>query len=243
MGGKNAIIVDDDADTDEAVRGVIHSAFGYAGQKCSACSRVIVVGQIYEKFVSRLSAAVQDVIVGPATDPATLVGPVIDHQSQKRLLQFIEQAKSRVNLLAQKSLDDTAAAPSGYYVPPTVFGEIPAGDPLLTQELFGPVLSVVRASDFKDAIRIAVETEYALTGAVFSRSPQNIELALKEFRVGNLYVNRGSTGALVKRQPFGGFGMSGIGSKAGGPDYLLQFSVPRAVSENTIRRGFAPKEQ
>ncbi len=243
MGGKNAIIVDDDADTDEAVRGVIHSAFGYAGQKCSACSRVIVVGQIYEKFVSRLSAAVQDVIVGPATDPATLVGPVIDHQSQKRLLQFIEQAKSRVNLLAQKSLGDTAAAPSGYYVPPTVFGEIPAGDPLLTQELFGPVLSVVRASDFKDAIRIAVETEYALTGAVFSRSPQNIELALKEFRVGNLYVNRGSTGALVMRQPFGGFGMSGIGSKAGGPDYLLQFSVPRAVSENTIRRGFAPKEQ
>lgn len=242
LGGKNAIIVDDDADTDEAVRGVVQSAFGYAGQKCSACSRVIVVGDIYSKFVSRLTSAVKDLIIGPPTNPATFVSPVIDEPAYLRLKNFIDQAKKRAVVLAETPINQTLAQANGQgcYVNPIVFGEIQSGDSLLTEELFGPVLSVIRANSFVDAIRIATDSDYALTGAVFSRSPKNIELARKDFRVGNLYINRGSTGALVMRQPFGGFAMSGIGSKAGGPDYLLQFTVPRAISENTIRRGFAP---
>lgn len=242
LGGKNAIIIDDDADTDEAVKGVIQSAFGFAGQKCSACSRVIVVKDIYNKFISRLSAAVNDLIIGPPVDPATFVNPVIDEQAYLRLTTFIEEARKRAVVLAEAPQDEALMQTMGrgLYIRPIVFGEIPPGDPLLTEELFGPVLSVIKADSFLEAIKIATDSEYALTGAVFSRSPKNIELALEDFRVGNLYINRGSTGALVMRQPFGGFSMSGIGSKAGGPDYLLQFAVPRAISENTIRRGFAP---
>jgi RHH-type proline utilization regulon transcriptional repressor/proline dehydrogenase/delta 1-pyrroline-5-carboxylate dehydrogenase len=241
MGGKNAIIVDDDADTDEAVKGVLQSAFGFAGQKCSACSRVIVVGDLYPKFVARLKSAVNDLIVGPAYDPATFVNAVIDEIAYLRLRSFIEEAKKRAVVLAEtKELSKNAQA-SGNFIKPIVFAEIATNDPILSEELFGPVLAVIKANSFIDAVRIATESEYALTGAVFSRSPKNIEYALAEFRVGNLYINRGSTGALVMRQPFGGFGMSGVGSKAGGPDYLYQFTVPRAISENTIRRGFAPQ--
>lgn len=238
MGGKNAIIVDDDADTDEAVRGVLYSAFGYSGQKCSACSRVIVVGDIYEKFIHRLRQGVQALKVGPASDPGTFVGPVIDSASFTRLNETISSAKSRLKLLSE---GDETGKPK-QCVSPTIFIEVPESDFLFKEELFGPVLAVVRAVDFSEALTKALDSDYALTGAVFSRSPVNIERAVKEFRVGNLYINRGSTGALVMRQPFGGFKMSGVGSKAGGPDYLLQFAIPRAVSENTVRRGFAPEE-
>jgi len=238
MGGKNAIIVDDDADLDEAVKGVVYSAFGYQGQKCSACSRVLVVGDCYEKFIERLKEATNSITVGPASDPATIVGPVIDEEAFNRLNSAIDKASRSTTLLTRgKSAPKDKTL--GYYVSPSVFTDIEPGHWLLTTELFGPVLAVMRCSDFDDALDKALQSEYALTGAVFSRSPANIEKAKRAFRVGNLYINRGSTGALVMRQPFGGAKKSGVGSKAGGPDYLLQFVTPRSISENTIRRGFA----
>lgn len=239
MGGKNAIIIDDDADLDEAVKGVLVSAFGYQGQKCSACSRAIVVGNAYDRFVERLSQGVESIITGPASDPGTFVGPVIDEESYNRINQTIDSARRDCKLLAEgPAFDDPSG---GYYVRPAVFGDIPAGHPLLTQEIFGPVLAVMRAKDIKQAVSLALDSEFGLTGSIFSRSPSNIEYAAREFRVGNLYINRASTGALVGRQPFGGAKMSGVGSKAGGPDYLLQFVIPRTITENTVRRGFVPE--
>ncbi len=240
MGGKNAIIVDDSADFDEAIKGVIQSAFGYQGQKCSACSRVIVVGDVYEKFAERLREATRSIVVGPASDPATLVGPVIDEEAYNRIQKMIELGKADCTVLAEGLLPEKREK-APHYVRPTVFSDIPAGHPIVTREIFGPVLALMKADTFEQAVKIAIDHEYALTGAVFSRSPKNISYALEEFRVGNLYLNRGSTGALVYRQPFGGSKMSGVGSKAGGPDYLLQFVVPRVVTENTMRRGFAPE--
>lgn len=239
MGGKNAIVVDSDADLDEAVAGVLHSAFGYQGQKCSACSRAVVHELIYDAFVERLRHAVSSIAVGPTSDPATVVGPVIDEDAQKRLLGEIERGK-RESTLVVEGASPPASAPQGHYVPPVVFADVPPDHDIRCKELFGPVLAVIKVSSFAEGIRIAMNNEYGLTGGVFSRSPKNIELALDTFRVGNLYLNRGCTGALVMRQPFGGAKMSGVGSKAGGPDYLLQFVIPRAVSENTMRRGFAP---
>ena len=241
MGGKNAIIVDSDADLDEAVVGVIQSAFGYGGQKCSACSRVIVLKSVKEQFVERLKAAVASLKVGPADDPGTLCGPVVDEDSQKRLLAAIEEFDEEHEILAQ--LDVKALKKQGYFVPPTVFGDVEPDARIAQDELFGPVLAVLEARDFADAIRIANDTRFALTGGVYSRSPKNLKTARAEFRVGNLYLNRPCTGALVFRQPFGGFKMSGTGPKAGGPDYLKQFLVPTTVTENTMRRGFVPPEQ
>ncbi len=239
MGGKNAIIVDEDADLDEAVKGVLKSAFGYQGQKCSACSRVIVVGGIYEKFAKRLVEATENIIIGPASDPGSFMSAVIDDVSHRRITETINRAKLSCKLLGQGKISETLAG-EGYYVPPTIFGDVPANHELLEKEIFGPVVALVQAETFAQAIDLAVKSEYALTGAVFSRSPRNIAYAREHFRVGNLYLNRGSTGALVYRQPFGGAKKSGIGSKAGGPDYLLQFVIPRVVTENTMRRGFAP---
>lgn len=236
MGGKNAIIVDEDADLDEAVKGVIYSAFGYSGQKCSACSRVIAVGDAYETFMSRLADAAADIIVGPASDSAVLVGPVISQEAQERILASIEAAKKQDKLAFQGK-----APAQGFFVPPTIFRDVRADSALWQKEIFGPVLACAKAANFDEAVRLAVESEYKLTGGLFSRSPSNIAKAREEFRVGNLYINRGCTGAIVCRQPFGGFGMSGVGSKAGGPDYLLQFLEPRTISENTMRRGFAPE--
>ena len=237
MGGKNAIIVDEDADLDEAVKGVVTSAFGYSGQKCSACSRVLAVGECYEPFLERLAQAVNSLRVGPASDPASVVVPVIDEDAQKRLLGTIEAAKKRAKVIAEGAVPSK----SGYYVPPTVFADAPENDPLITDEHFGPLLVVERAKTFAEALEKAKRSEYGLTGGVFSRSPANLERTLQEFCVGNLYINRSCTGALVGRQPFGGAKMSGVGSKAGGPDYLLQFVIPRAITENTLRRGFAPQ--
>lgn len=241
MGSKNAIVVDSDADLDEAVKGVIESAFGYAGQKCSACSRLIVLEAVYDKLLKRLAEATKDAIVGPATDPKTVVGPLIDQDAFERLTAAIEDGKRTCRLVAQGKLPGTSE--SGFYIPPTVFADVPPGHALLTQELFGPVLAVVKASNFDEALKEAMNTEYGLTGAVFSRSPRHLGKAVREFRVGNLYLNRHCTGALVGRQPFGGARMSGVGSKAGGPDYLLQFVIPRAVTESTFRKGFAPMEE
>ena len=238
MGGKNAIIVDEDADIDEAVKGVLASAFGYSGQKCSACSRLIVVGTAYEPLLKRLADAAKDIIVGETRDPATFLGPVIDEASQKRILATIEEGAKE-----QKVLFRGTVPTSGYFVPATIFRDVHPGSALWREEIFGPVLACLQAKSFDEALALANDSQYALTGGVFSRSPTNLAKARREFRVGNLYLNRKCTGALVYRQPFGGFKMSGIGSKAGGPDYLQQFMEPRTVTENLMRRGFAPEEK
>lgn len=241
MGGKNAVIVDADADLDEAVLGVVHSAFGYAGQKCSACSRVIVVEEAYDTFCERLKGAVGDLVVGDPSHPGTQVPPVIDADAQQRLLRQIADAKKTQKVLAEAPVP--AGLDAGSYVPPTVFVDVPPDHFLMQEELFGPVVAVTRVKTFEDALKVANGTRYALTGGVFSRSPANLDKARRRFQVGNLYLNRGTTGALVARQPFGGSRMSGGGSKAGGPDYLLHFVDPRVVTENTMRRGFTPAEE
>ena len=238
LGGKNATIVDEDADFDDAIRGVLSAAFGYAGQKCSACSRLIVVGSAYEPFIQRLAAATADLIVGSASNPSSFLGPVVDKEACDRITSTISSA-SDLTLLAQAKVP-AELLQRGNFVPPTIFRDVPTNHPIWTDEIFGPVVACVQARDFDEALLLATSSEYALTGGVFSRHPQNLAKAKEEFRVGNLYINRGITGALVGRQPFGGFLMSGIGSKAGGPDYLLQFMEPRVITENTMRRGFTP---
>ncbi|MGH7479943.1 MAG: L-glutamate gamma-semialdehyde dehydrogenase [Candidatus Methylomirabilales bacterium] len=239
MGGKNAIIVDEDADLDEAVRGVVASAFGYAGQKCSACSRAIVVGSAHNAFLTRLVQAAASLKVGPPEDPGTVVGPLIDEEAYRKVLRYVEQGRREARLLLET---DVSHLKTGTYVGPTVFADVPPAATIAREEIFGPVLAVFRAAEFEEALEIANGTEYALTGGLYSRSPAHIERAKAAFRVGNLYINRKITGAIVGRQPFGGFKMSGIGSQAGGPDYLLQFMEPRTITENTLRRGFAPPE-
>lgn len=236
MGGKNAIIVDDDADLDEAIVHIIYSAFGFQGQKCSACSRVIVLEEIYDRFVKRLVEAAKSIAIGPAEDPHNYLGPVIDEKAQKKILEYVELAKQEGKVLLIR--EDIPK--KGYYVPLTIVEGITPEHRLAQEEIFGPVLAVMKVKDIDQAIKWANSTRFALTGGIFSRSPRHLEKAKKEFRVGNLYLNRGITGALVERQPFGGFKMSGVGSKAGGPDYLLQFMDPRCTTENTMRRGFAP---
>ena len=239
MGGKNAIIVDSDADPDQAVPAVINSAFGFAGQKCSAASRVIVTDRIYDSFVARLVAATREVVVDHPRRMAARVGPVIDADSHARLMAAIEQAGREARILVQR--DDVPT--TGWFVGPTL---VEVDDPALVSvardELFGPVVAIMRAMDFDHAIELANATDYALTAGIFSRSPAHIARAANEMRAGNLYINRAITGAVVGRQPFGGYGLSGVGSKAGGPDYLLQFLDPRTITENTVRQGFAAEE-
>jgi RHH-type proline utilization regulon transcriptional repressor/proline dehydrogenase/delta 1-pyrroline-5-carboxylate dehydrogenase len=238
MGGKNAIVVDADADLDEAVLGVVKSAFGYQGQKCSACSRAIVLDAVYDAFINRLVEAARSLKVGPAEDPATSVGPVIDEGARAKILQYVELGRREGREVL--AVDVGELAEQGFFVGPHIFADVPPSARIAQEEIFGPVLAVIRAADLDEAIRIANSTDYALTGGFYSRSPANLDRARRELLVGNLYLNRSITGALVGRQPFGGFKMSGIGSKAGGPDYLLQFVLPRTITENTMRRGFAP---
>jgi RHH-type proline utilization regulon transcriptional repressor/proline dehydrogenase/delta 1-pyrroline-5-carboxylate dehydrogenase len=241
MGGKNAIIVDESADLDEAVLGVRQSAFGFSGQKCSACSRAIVVGGAYETFLERMVGATKALVVGDPLLPGTDVGPVIDEASARRIREYVaiggREGRVEVELAVPAGLEARVGKP---YVGPTIVSGIRPEHRLANEEIFGPVLAVMRAKSFDEALAMANSTEYKLTGGVFSRKPSNLDRARADYRVGNLYLNRGITGALVGRQPFGGFGMSGVGSKAGGRDYLLQFVEPRAVTENTMRRGFAP---
>jgi RHH-type proline utilization regulon transcriptional repressor/proline dehydrogenase/delta 1-pyrroline-5-carboxylate dehydrogenase len=239
MGGKNAIIVDDDADLDEAVHGVAHSAFGYQGQKCSACSRAIVIGAAYEPFLARLVEATKSLKIARAEDPGSTVGPVIDADARQRILSYIAKGKQESRLAYAGDLGSLEG--QGYFVAPHIFAEVPPTATIAQEEIFGPVLAILRAENMDEALRIANGVPYALTGGLFSRSPDNIRRVRREFRVGNLYINRKITGALVHRQPFGGFKLSGTGTKAGGPDYLLQFMVPRTITENTMRRGFAPQ--
>ena len=237
LGGKNAVIVDEDADLDLAVEGVVSSAFGYAGQKCSAASRVIVVGTAGDEFRTRLAAAVESLPVGPPDDPYTVVPPVISAEARARLEEAIAAGMAEGSLLARGD----APSREGHYVAPHVFENIAPSSPLAREELFGPVLTLFHADDFGQALALALDSPFALTGGLYSRDPRNIARARENFRVGNLYLNRGTTGAVVGRQPFAGFAMSGTGDKAGGPDYVRQFTHARVVTENTMRRGFAPE--
>ncbi len=238
MGGKNGVIVDNDADLDEAVVHVIDSAFGYQGQKCSAASRVILLSEVHDRFLRRLVDAVGSLKIGPPEDPGNAIGPVIDAEARERIAEYIQFGKRQAKCV----LEMTAPA-GGFFIGPTIFRDVDPKSRLAREEIFGPVLSVLKAEDFNHALAIANDSEFALTGGIFSRSPAHIEQARKDFRVGNLYINRGITGAVVERQPFGGLKLSGIGSKAGGPDYLLQFVEPRTVSENTSRHGFVPERR
>lgn len=238
LGGKNAILVDDDADLDEAVAGALTSAFGFQGQKCSALSRLIVHESCYDRFRARLLDAMKSLKVGPAEDPSAKVGPVIDGEAHSRLLATLEKHRARVlaSLEVPAELRD-----KGYFVPPTVFEESDSQGELMQREFFGPFVTLYKAKSFDEMIEVANGVDYALTGGIYSRSPKNISEARERLEVGNLYINRGITGALVFRQPFGGFKLSGVGAKAGGPDYLLNFLEPRTITENTMRRGFAPE--
>ncbi len=237
MGGKNALIIDADADLDEAVVGAVYSAFGYQGQKCSALSRLIVLEEVYEAFVARLVEAVSDLKVGLPEEPGTVIGPVIDAEAQKRIQGYVAIGKTEAKL----AFEGVAPA-EGYFIPPTIFIDAAPDARIAREEIFGPVLTVIKARDLDEALAIANGTEFALTGGIYSRSPANIERVKREFAVGNLYINRTITGAVVARHPFGGFKMSGGGTKAGGRDYLLNFVFPRIVTENVLRRGFAPVE-
>ena len=235
MGGKNAIIIDASADLDQAVSSTVYSAFGYSGQKCSACSRVIVLEAVYDAFLERFVEATRSLNVGDTDDPSTQVGPVIDARAQQRIQDYIEKGK----LEAEMALGGEMAR-AGYFVRPTIFKNVPATAIIAQEEIFGPVVAVIKVANFDEALAVANGTDYALTGGLFSRTPEHIERASQELEVGNLYINRTITGAIVSRQPFGGFKLSGVGSKAGGPDYLLQFLEPRHVTENIQRQGFAP---
>ncbi len=235
MGGKNAIIVDETADLDEAIKGVLESGFSYQGQKCSACSRVIVLGDIYEEFCERLKDAAESLRIGPPERPGNFIGPVIDASAQKKIMEYIDIGKEEGKPYIVKSNNV-----SGNFIGLVLFEDVEPEAIIAQEEIFGPVIAIIRADGLGSALEIANSTEYALTAGIYSRSPANIQRAREELRAGNIYINRSITGALVGRQPFGGFGMSGIGSKAGGPEYLLQFMHPVCVSENVLRKGFAP---
>jgi RHH-type transcriptional regulator, proline utilization regulon repressor / proline dehydrogenase / delta 1-pyrroline-5-carboxylate dehydrogenase len=252
MGGKNAIIVDEDAEIDEAVIGVATSAFGYAGQKCSACSRVITVSSIHDSFVARLVETVRSLPIGPAEDPGVIVGPLIEAKARDRVLSYIEKGRSEGEIALEIRLEQARPESggiyetgksrdlgNGFFVGPVIFDRVAPNALIAQEEIFGPVLCVIEARTFEQALEIANASDYALTGGVYSRHPAHIKLARQEFRAGNLYINRPITGAIVDRQPFGGYKLSGVDSKAGGPDYLLQFCQPRTITENTIRHGFA----
>jgi RHH-type proline utilization regulon transcriptional repressor/proline dehydrogenase/delta 1-pyrroline-5-carboxylate dehydrogenase len=243
MGGKNALIIDNDADLDEAIPAALYSAFGYAGQKCSALSRLIVLEGVYDRFVDRFIAACPTIPIGDPAQPGTIVNPVIDGAAQKSILGYIEQGKKEARLAWQAKLPPELLAGGGYYVPPTVFADCRPEHVIVREEIFGPVVAILKAKDLDEAFALVNGADYALTGGLFSRSPHALERAKKEMFVGNLYLNRGITGAIVERQPFGGFKMSGGGTKAGGRGYLENFLFPRVVAENTLRRGFTPPEE
>ncbi|GAB4271585.1 MAG: L-glutamate gamma-semialdehyde dehydrogenase [Opitutales bacterium] len=237
MGGKNAMIVDADADLDEVVPAVLYSAFGFSGQKCSALSRLIVLDTIHDALVERLVECMRSLKVRPAEDPEAFCGPVIDQAAQEKIFHYIELGKQDCTLAYQSDIPE-----GGCFVPLTLFTNVKPTSVIAREEIFGPVLGVIRVATLDEAFEVANDSEYALTGGVFSRSPGTIERAKAALQVGNLYINRGITGAMVDRQPFGGFKLSGVGSKTGGPDYLLQFMEPKSLSENTLRRGFTPEE-
>ena len=227
MGGKDAIVVDADADLDAAVEGVAASAFGYQGQKCSACSRAIVHEKIYDRFIEKLTARCERITVGAPEDPANYMGPVISASAKKTILEYIEIGRKEGRLL-------TGGGPGpspGYFIQPTIVADVDSKARIFQEEIFGPVLAIAKARDFDHALAMANDSQYGLTGAIYSNDPEHIESARNEFFVGNMYINRKCTGAMVGAHPFGGFNMSGTDSKAGGPDYLLLFLQAKSIGE------------
>ena len=228
MGGKDAIIVDADADVDSAVEGVAQAAFGFQGQKCSACSRAIIDERIYDKFLEKLKARVEKITVGDPAENANM-GAVINEGSMKSILDYIEVGKKDGRVITGGGPAKNAG--EGYFLQPTVIADIPPKSRLEQEEVFGPLLAVIKSKNYDHALEIANDTEFGLTGAVYTNSREKIERAIREFHVGNLYINRKCTGATVAAHPFGGFNMSGTDSKSGGPDYLYLFTQGKAVGE------------
>ena len=225
MGGKDAILVDDECDLDKAVDGVLASAFGYQGQKCSACSRAIVHTSVYDEFLEKLSAKARNIKVGKSDDPGNYMGPVISEGARKTILAYIETGKKEGRLVAGGG----SVPDGGYFIPPTIIADVDSKATIFQEEIFGPVLAVTRARDFQHGLQLANDSIYGLTGAVFSNNPDHLRDARERFHVGNLYFNRKCTGAMVGAHPFGGFNMSGTDSKAGGPDYLLLFLQAKSI--------------
>jgi RHH-type proline utilization regulon transcriptional repressor/proline dehydrogenase/delta 1-pyrroline-5-carboxylate dehydrogenase len=233
MGGKNCVIVDSDGDLDEVVPALIQSAFVYAGQKCSAAARVLVHDAVHDTLVERLTGATETLIVGQAEDFTTEVPPLIEAEARERVERYARTAGEQGSLLGETAV----VGDEGWFCPPRVACDLPEDSPVLREEIFGPLLAVSRVASVEEACEVVDSLPFALTGGLFSRSPEVVDYVSRRTPVGNLYVNRGITGAMVARQPFGGNKRSGIGSKAGGPDYLLQFTEPRVVTENTMRHG------
>ena len=227
MGGKDAIVVDKECDLDAAVQGVVWSAFGFQGQKCSACSRAIVDAGVYDAFLDKLKAKVGQIVVGPSEQSENYMGPVINEGAKKSILSYVETGKQEGRLIAGGS----AAPGDGYFIQPTVIADVDSKARVFQEEIFGPVLAVAKARDFEHALEMANDSEYGLTGAVYTNNRERIRQAKERFFVGNLYINRKCTGAMVGAHPFGGFNMSGTDSKAGGPDYLLQFVQAKSIAE------------
>ncbi|MBI4445957.1 MAG: L-glutamate gamma-semialdehyde dehydrogenase [Acidobacteria bacterium] len=231
MGGKDSIVVDSETDLDEAAAGVVVSAFGYQGQKCSACSRAIVVKDVYDEFLLRLAEKTRTMLKSGNVEQGDVnFGPVINENAKKSIVDYIEIGKKEGRLLTGGEVISS----QGYFIEPTIIADVDPKARISQEEIFGPVLTVVKARDYDEAIEIANNTEYGLTGAVYSLNPQKIEKARREFHVGNLYINRKCTGALVGVHPFGGFNMSGTDSKAGGRDYLLLFTQAKVVSKKVV---------
>ncbi len=240
-GGKNAIIIDGDADLDEAIRGTIASWLGAQGQKCSACSRLIVMEDNHDYFVERLIEAAKSVPIGDPQQPGTFIGPMISRDAQQKVQDYIEIGEKEGRLLLKREVPGEVGE-RGYYAGPAIFTDVSPQARIAQEEIFGPVLAVIKVRSFDEALEVANATGYALTGGIYSRSTQHIRRAEEEFDVGNFYVNRSITGAIVGRQPFGGHRGSGTGPKAGGPEYLKAFMNEKTISENIMRRGFAPLE-
>jgi RHH-type proline utilization regulon transcriptional repressor/proline dehydrogenase/delta 1-pyrroline-5-carboxylate dehydrogenase len=233
MGGKNCVIVDSDADLDEVVPALVKSAFVYAGQKCSAAARVLVHEAIHDGLVERLAGAVEVLEVGQAERLDIDVPPVIERSAQERVARYAAEAE-RTGRIAAVAREVPAG---GWFATPAVAADLPADSPVLQEEIFGPLLAVERVRDVVDACDRVDASPFGLTGGLFARNPDTVDYVVDRSPVGNLYVNRAITGAMVARQPFGGNRLSGTGTKAGGPGYLLQFVEPRVVTENTMRHG------
>ncbi len=227
MGGKDSIVVDSEADLDAAAEGVTASAFGFQGQKCSACSRAIVVESVYDTFLQKLKVCVEKIKVGPPDDPATYMGPVINAAAKKSILEYIATGKEEGRVITGGG----QSSGPGHFIQPTVIADVSPQSRIAQEEIFGPVLAVIKAKNFDEALEIANNTEFGLTGAVYTKDRLKLEKAMVEFHAGNLYLNRKCTGALVGAHPFGGFNMSGTDSKAGGPDYLLLFTQAKTIAE------------
>ena len=236
MGGKNAIIVDESADLDEAILGIIHSAFSFQGQKCSACSRLLILEGVYERFMERFIPAVESLPIGSAENPGAFTGPVVDQSAFKKIQSFIQKSRQTARLIYQGE-----APKDGNFIAPTIFLVENTDHPLMQKEIFGPVLALLKVKNLEEAFSRANSVKYGLTAGFYSRHPGHIEQFKSSVEAGNIYINRNCTGALVERHPFGGRKMSGRGSKAGGPEYLKQFLHTKIISENTTRRGFSPE--